>query len=105
MLSGRSQEKRLRRTCCFLVENQLKAEEAIEKGRPLEPRYKIMAAGEDKSGYGSSGGVAGGADRKARLAEALRANLQRRKAQARSRRQGAADARPDGLSTDRHKKD
>lgn len=64
-----------------------------------------MAAGEDKSGDGSSGGLAGRADRKARLAEALRANLQRRKAQARSRRQGAADAQPDGLSTDRHKKD
>jgi hypothetical protein len=34
--------------------------------------------------------------RKARLAEALRANLQKRKAQARSRRAGEADARPDG---------
>jgi hypothetical protein len=37
------------------------------------------------------------ARRKARLAEALRANLQRRKAQLRSRRTGQADARPDGL--------
>ncbi len=36
-------------------------------------------------------------DRKARLAEELRANLQRRKAQARARRTGAADDRPDGL--------
>ena len=37
-------------------------------------------------------------DRKAaRLAEKLRANLQRRKAQARSRREGAADQRPEGL--------
>lgn len=38
-------------------------------------------------------------DRKARLAEELRANLQRRKAQARSRRTGGADERPDGLTT------
>ncbi|MBX3584109.1 MAG: hypothetical protein KF810_19660 [Rhizobiaceae bacterium] len=37
-------------------------------------------------------------DRKARLAEQLRANLQRRKAQARSRRTGDADQRPDGLA-------
>jgi hypothetical protein len=36
--------------------------------------------------------------RKARLAEALRANLQKRKAQTRSRRAGAADARPEGLA-------
>jgi hypothetical protein len=36
-------------------------------------------------------------DRKARLAEELRANLQRRKAQSRSRRTGEADERPDGL--------
>lgn len=34
---------------------------------------------------------------RARLAEELRANLQRRKAQARSRRDGEADDRPDGL--------
>ena len=38
------------------------------------------------------------ARRKARLAEALRANLQKRKAQARSRRSGDADTRPDGLA-------
>ena len=37
--------------------------------------------------------------RKARLAEQLRANLQKRKAQARSRRDGEADQRPDGLAT------
>ena len=37
-------------------------------------------------------------DRKARLAEQLRANLQRRKAQARSRRAGEADPRPEGLA-------
>jgi hypothetical protein len=37
-------------------------------------------------------------DRKARLAEQLRANLQRRKAQARSRREGEADQRPAGIS-------
>lgn len=35
--------------------------------------------------------------RKARLAQELRANLARRKQQARSRRQGEADHRPDGL--------
>lgn len=39
----------------------------------------------------------GGADRKGRLAEQLRANLQKRKAQLRSRRTGDADLRPDGL--------
>ena len=44
-------------------------------------------------------GSAGKADRrKARLAEELRANLQRRKAQARSRRAGGADERPEGLA-------
>ena len=37
------------------------------------------------------------ADRKARLAEQLRANLQKRKAQSRSRRTGDADRRPGGL--------
>jgi hypothetical protein len=36
--------------------------------------------------------------RKARLAEELRANLQRRKEQARARRGGDADSRPDGLA-------
>jgi hypothetical protein len=36
--------------------------------------------------------------RKARLAEQLRANLQRRKAQARWRRAGEADQRPEGLA-------
>jgi hypothetical protein len=35
--------------------------------------------------------------RKTRLAEELRANLQRRKAQSRSRRTGAADSRPEGI--------
>jgi hypothetical protein len=40
-------------------------------------------------------------DRKARLAEELRANLQRRKAQARARRTGGADERPDGLAAGR----
>ena len=38
--------------------------------------------------------------KKARLAEKLRANLQRRKVQARSRRDGAADSRPEGLLRD-----
>ena len=36
-------------------------------------------------------------DRKARLAEQLRANLQKRKAQTRSRRTGEADSRPEGI--------
>ena len=36
--------------------------------------------------------------RKERLADALRANLQKRKAQARSRRAGEADSRPEGLA-------
>jgi len=36
--------------------------------------------------------------RKARLAAELRANLLKRKAQARSRRTGAADERPDGIA-------
>ncbi len=36
--------------------------------------------------------------RKTRLAEALRANLQKRKAQMRSRRTGEADTRPEGLA-------
>jgi hypothetical protein len=39
----------------------------------------------------------GGGGRKDRLAEALRANLQKRKAQARSRRVGNPDERPEGL--------
>ena len=42
--------------------------------------------------------AAGRTDRKARLAEELRANLARRKAQARSRRTGEADERPEGLN-------
>jgi len=64
-----------------------------------------MASGRDKTAGGASGDAGRDADRKARLAEELRANLQRRKSQARARRQGAADTRPDGLSTGRHKKD
>jgi hypothetical protein len=43
----------------------------------------------------------GGGDRKARVAEQLRANLQKRKAQSRSRRAGDADNRPDGLGAPR----
>ncbi len=38
-----------------------------------------------------------GGDRKDRLAEQLRANLRKRKAQSRSRRVGEPDQRPDGL--------
>ena len=37
--------------------------------------------------------------RKDRLAEQLRANLQKRKAQSRSRRTGEADQRPEGLGS------
>ena len=37
--------------------------------------------------------------REDRLAEQLRANLQKRKAQSRSRRSGEPDRRPDGLTT------
>ena len=43
----------------------------------------------------------GGSDRKARLAEELRANLQKRKAQVRARRAGEADKRPAGLDATR----
>lgn len=39
--------------------------------------------------------------REARLAEALRANLHKRKAQARSRRAGEADQRQDGIAAAR----
>ena len=42
--------------------------------------------------------VLGHADRKARLAEQLRANLQKRKAQTRARRHGDADSRPEGIA-------
>lgn len=42
--------------------------------------------------------------RKARLAQELRANLQKRKQQARSRRQGEADRRPDGIRTGEDRK-
>jgi hypothetical protein len=37
-------------------------------------------------------------DRKGRLAAELRANLQKRKAQARARRAGEADGRPEGIA-------
>ena len=37
-------------------------------------------------------------ERRKRLAEELRANLQKRKAQARSRRTGEADNRPEGIA-------
>jgi hypothetical protein len=37
-------------------------------------------------------------DRKQRLAAELRANLQKRKAQARARRAGEADGRPEGIA-------
>lgn len=47
---------------------------------------------------GSGAAKSPAADRKARLAEELRANLQKRKAQIRSRRTGEADQRADGLA-------
>jgi hypothetical protein len=50
-----------------------------------------------KSGLPGAGTSGSKPDRKARLAEELRANLARRKAQARSRRTGGADERPEGL--------
>ncbi|TIL25833.1 hypothetical protein [Mesorhizobium sp.] len=51
----------------------------------------------DKEGPSDKGGPSTKADRKSRLAAQLRANLQKRKAQSRSRRTGETDKRPDGL--------
>ncbi|WP_244602623.1 hypothetical protein [Mesorhizobium delmotii] len=51
----------------------------------------------DKGGSSKKDSPSKKADRKSRLAEQLRANLQKRKAQSRSRRTGDADKRPDGL--------
>jgi hypothetical protein len=45
----------------------------------------------------ASGQTDSGAERKKRLAEELRANLHKRKAQARSRRTGETDSRPEGI--------
>jgi hypothetical protein len=45
----------------------------------------------------ASGQTGSNAERKKRLADELRANLQKRKAQARSRRTGGADSRPEGI--------
>lgn len=61
----------------------------------------------DKGGRSKKGGPPKKTDRKTRLAEQLRANLQKRKAQSRSRRTGdadkrrtgEADQRPEGLGT------
>jgi hypothetical protein len=50
------------------------------------------------SAKAGSPGVVRKPARDKRLAEELRANLLRRKAQAKSRRAGAADERPDGLN-------
>jgi hypothetical protein len=50
------------------------------------------------SSVGTDRAKQGKPDRKDRLAEQLRANLQRRKAQSRSRRTGEADQRPEGLA-------
>ena len=50
-------------------------------------------------------GSAAKAERKAaRLAEQLRANLQKRKAQTRARRLGDADQRPEGIVADKSAK-
>lgn len=57
---------------------------------------------EQVSAKGSAGD--GKEDRKARLAAELRANLARRKAQARSRRTGDKDERPEGLPAGKGKK-
>jgi hypothetical protein len=48
--------------------------------------------------------TSGNNDRKARLAQELRANLLKRKAQVRARRAGEADKRPAGLDTSRAEK-
>jgi hypothetical protein len=46
----------------------------------------------------ASSETAANLDRKKRLADELRANLQKRKAQARSRRTGEADSRQEGIA-------
>lgn len=51
---------------------------------------------DDKPGSTGPGSKARDA-RAARLAEQLRANLQKRKAQTRARRAGEGDSRPDGI--------
>ncbi|EKF40878.1 hypothetical protein NA8A_18342 [Nitratireductor indicus C115] len=48
---------------------------------------------------GPAGSKKGDDERARRLASELRANLARRKAQSRSRRNGQADSRPEGLET------
>ena len=48
-----------------------------------------------------SGGAAKAERKAARLAEQLRANLQKRKAQTRARRLGDADQRPEGIAADK----
>ena len=61
------------------------------------PVFRQVGTGDMTSGDGSRE-KAKRPDRKARLAEELRANLQRRKAQTSSRRTGGADERPEGLA-------
>ncbi|TIN05594.1 hypothetical protein ACN2CC_27305 [Mesorhizobium muleiense] len=51
----------------------------------------------DKGGPSKKDSPPKKADRQTRLAEQLRANLQKRKAQSRSRRTGEADKRPEGF--------
>jgi hypothetical protein len=57
-----------------------------------------MGAGNDRNGNphrkGRIAGMSGQGERQQRLAEALRANLQKRKEQARSRKAPAPDRRP-----------
>ncbi|MER8864010.1 hypothetical protein NKI19_09820 [Mesorhizobium sp. M0751] len=58
---------------------------------------KTVSPNKDGSPEKDGSAKKGGTGRKDRLAEQLRANLQKRKAQSRSRRTGDADERPEGL--------
>ncbi|MER8367448.1 hypothetical protein [Mesorhizobium sp. M1348] len=58
---------------------------------------KIVSPNKDGPPKKDGSAKKAGTGRKDRLAEQLRANLQKRKAQSRSRRTGDADKRPDGL--------
>ncbi|MER8593165.1 hypothetical protein NKH33_16335 [Mesorhizobium sp. M1182] len=58
---------------------------------------KTVSPNKDGSPKKDGSAKKAGTGRKDRLAEQLRANLQKRKAQSRSRRTGDADKRPEGL--------
>ncbi|TIT20054.1 MAG: hypothetical protein E5W70_23000 [Mesorhizobium sp.] len=58
---------------------------------------KIVSPNKDGPPKKDGSAKKAGTGRNDRLAEQLRANLQKRKAQSRSRRTGDADQRPDGL--------